>query len=1508
MRNNLTLIATLVAFLCAFQNIFAQLSTFSDEFDDPTTITNWDIHTSGPLAANYYESLVFADSLVMGATPAGVAAPTDQLTIIPGPDHCGWYANTMGSMLSKEVTGNFVVSTYVTLHNKFDYNGLPDSDYNAGGLIARNPNTQGNENYVIANLGYQSHANGVGTETKTTTNGVSTLYLNPDSSRAEMRICRIGDTFRTYKRNPTDAGYIEILELERPDLPPTLQVGIMTNGWDANYNDPPNVRVEYDYIRYEEVSDEAGCTQALLPADCSVPFPVDAGVDVSICNGQSTQLNASGGATYAWNASQAGLSAYNIADPIATPTVTTTYEVTVTHANGCTATDNVTVTVDGCTPIICSLFASDGFDYADLSPLQDLNGGSGWAEPWHVSNELTTVPGYHIDGNTSMNYLDVQTEGNVLSGGLAWTNIGRRLNTGVNSPFGALVNNSGTIGVTGETLYVSALIRKNHDNDEFAFFTVHGNNNELGGSPPEVEVGYFGTDSNVGGIRYWSLELDNTVYPTTVPVTIGETTLLVLEIQFDYDIGHTINVYVNPATLGEDMPAAPTFSQTYNSPTFVIRSAEMRLGNSVGGADMDELRFAGSYECAVPDASIFVNEAPVANFTMDVADGIGPLTVNFDASLSTDDTGIASYDWILGDATTGSGMNVAHTYTDLGVLPVTLTVTDIHGSQHTVTQEIVIRDSNGALDCLTTIQLDNPATCGQADGSFSFYDGYGTSYILSDTQGNTYTPVNDTFDNLAAGVYTFDVAGDYTCTQQFIVHIPTDSTTCAGWQPQDCSLDFGMNLSDVAYWLANRPFKNLMLHSGQFLTSSASTSSLNNSGLIGEIVVDTAGYPIEIPQNTSGGLQRVYCPTSSSGGPMPVGDYVLLYEGQGTIWINGNNIVETDNQAGRIAFTVTGTNSIRIGILSSQLGDHVRNIRIVRPEHEFDDLVANPFYQTYLDHLSNFSTIRFMNWQGINNSNVVEWSERRLPTYHTQASNGQFVGVAYEYIVQLCNDLQKDAWVCVPHLASDDYITQMATFFRDNLDQNLTIYVEYSNELWNWNFAQAQWSNNTRPLNLNFARTAGQRARHTFEIWHNVFGNESNRVQRTLGTNAYSSNYGEEILAQVGANNFDYFSPTWYFANDNDCMDALWDANGAVTPQEVIDCARNRWYNRYDTYRANFWNAKLYGKPVIGYEGGQHISAGGNGGNFPYLQSLYDAQIVPEMYDLYQEVIDSLRVLGMDMAMAYALIRWRETDTGSWGHLETVDQDTTVMPAPKYSVLLDNIVPPCATSPTAPRYVQINALLQGAYDTNGTMETLLTDNTLISLLQPYNQSPWNYDGTEMLTSLPAALTDWVLIELRPENDIETVVNQKAALLLNDGSIVDLAWITDPTVTGVLMDGDVPDGNYHIVVRHRNHLAVISDSPWAMPNAQTINFYDTSIVLGGAPQLEDMGNGYHALTAGDANGDGILSVADFNIYTTNAAQINQYLPPDFNMDGNVTVGDFNLYQPNASKIGVSVVRY
>lgn len=62
----------------------------------------------------------------------------------------------------------------------------------------------------------------------------------------------------------------------------------------------------------------------------------------------------------------------------------------------------------------------------------------------------------------------------------------------------------------------------------------------------------------------------------------------------------------------------------------------------------------------------------------------------------------------------------------------------------------------------------------------------------------------------------------------------------------------------------------------------------------------------------------------------------------------------------------------------------------------------------------------------------------------------------FHYFLQtaLANRVQQEPWFNMPHLATDDYITQFATLVRDNLASNLNVYVEFSNEVWNPMFEQ----------------------------------------------------------------------------------------------------------------------------------------------------------------------------------------------------------------------------------------------------------------------------------------------------------------------------------------------------------------------------------------------------------------------------------------------------------------------
>ncbi len=72
--------------------------------------------------------------------------------------------------------------------------------------------------------------------------------------------------------------------------------------------------------------------------------PANAGNNSSICTGGNVQLNGTGGVSFSWSPAS-GLSCTTCPNPIASPSATTTYTLTVTDASGCTGTSSVTVTV-----------------------------------------------------------------------------------------------------------------------------------------------------------------------------------------------------------------------------------------------------------------------------------------------------------------------------------------------------------------------------------------------------------------------------------------------------------------------------------------------------------------------------------------------------------------------------------------------------------------------------------------------------------------------------------------------------------------------------------------------------------------------------------------------------------------------------------------------------------------------------------------------------------------------------------------------------------------------------------------------------------------------------------------------------------------------------------------------------------------------------------------------------------------------------------------------------------
>lgn len=122
----------------------------------------------------------------------------------------------------------------------------------------------------------------------------------------------------------------------------------------------------------------------------------------------------------------------------------------------------------------------------------------------------------------------------------------------------------------------------------------------------------------------------------------------------------------------------------------------------------------------------------------------------------------------------------------------------------------------------------------------------------------------------------------------------------------------------------------------------------------------------------------------------------------------------------------------------------VRNLRIVPKAFE-NVSDRQPFHPWVLKDLERYSVLRFMSWLNTNSDAAPRsWQQRVTPQSDSQTGPG---GVAWEYIVRLCNQLGASPWVNIHHLADDAYVESVAQYLKSELRSDVKVYVEHSNEV-----------------------------------------------------------------------------------------------------------------------------------------------------------------------------------------------------------------------------------------------------------------------------------------------------------------------------------------------------------------------------------------------------------------------------------------------------------------------------
>ena len=203
------------------------------------------------------------------------------------------------------------------------------------------------------------------------------------------------------------------------------------------------------------------------------------------------------------------------------------------------------------------------------------------------------------------------------------------------------------------------------------------------------------------------------------------------------------------------------------------------------------------------------------------------------------------------------------------------------------------------------------------------------------------------------------------------------------------------------------------------------------------------------------------------------------------------------------------------------------------------------------------------------------------------------------------------------------------------------------------------------------------------------------------------------------------------------------------------------------------------------------------------------------------------------------------------------------------------------TSPSI--LVKVKVFLQGPY--SGTaMTTALNTGSLIPLSSStaYNTTTYGYTN-KTVTAIPNAnVVDWVLVELRTGTAAASKVETQAAFLLNNGSIVDIDGSSD------LAFNTAAAGNYYIVVRHRNHLAVMSIGTVILPNGTVYDFTASGQAYGSTPTVA-VSTGVYAMWCGDTDGSGAVDATD-RANTWNSRNTSGYAGNDTDLSGAVDATD------------------
>ena len=173
-------------------------------------------------------------------------------------------------------------------------------------------------------------------------------------------------------------------------------------------------------------------------------------------------------------------------------------------------------------------------------------------------------------------------------------------------------------------------------------------------------------------------------------------------------------------------------------------------------------------------------------------------------------------------------------------------------------------------------------------------------------------------------------------------------------------------------------------------------------------------------------------------------------------------------------------------------------INIMRQDQVAAFDAGKTFNPAYIADHTFYGHLRTMDWQNTNGSPQTTWESR------PKLTDANYNTAPIELCVDLINECGTDMWACVPAMATDDYVRQMARLILQRLAPNRRLNLEYSNERWNDSFTQGAWMHQQLPkipgASWQSWGWGGYRAAQVAAIFLEEWGDQAYRIISHLGT------------------------------------------------------------------------------------------------------------------------------------------------------------------------------------------------------------------------------------------------------------------------------------------------------------------------------------------------------------------------------------------------------------------------